>query len=82
MYNIHKDWYKNNTIKDLKVLFIQKYYYNTLLKKKKNMCNAYIKQIIFIISLIFISQTSNRRIFFISTKIYLFTFGIYTFENR
>lgn len=35
MYNIHKDWYKNNTIKDLKVLFIQKYYYNTLLKKKK-----------------------------------------------
>lgn len=46
------------------------------------MCNAYIKRIIFIISLIFISQTSNRSIFFISTKIYLFTFGIYTFENR
>lgn len=38
MYNIHKDWYKNNTIKDLKVLFIQKYYYNTLLKKKKKIC--------------------------------------------
>lgn len=27
------------------------------------MCNAYIKRIIFIISLIFISQTSNRSIF-------------------